>query len=149
MSHRTTIMAALRLSTAAGNERVAMAAAAAAGRLAGLSPERLADLRTVVAEACLNAFEHGNSNRPDLPVYLTFTSRAGGFRVLVRDRGPGFQLAGPTPPSLEYLLAGGSSGRGWGLWLIKQLADRVQVRQNRRGCSVILDFNLEDEVTAS
>ena len=149
MTGKTALRAYLRLQGAAGSEKVAMAAAAAAGHLAGLPGPRLADVQTAVSEACLNAFEHGNLERPSVPVLLTFTIQGRNFKVAIRDQGSGFQPAAVPKPDLSRQLAGSSSDRGWGLYLMRQLADRVQVRPGRRGCSVELYFHLNEEVTAS
>lgn len=72
MTGKTALRASLRLRGAVGSEKVAMAAAAAAGRVAGLPTARLADVQTAVSEACLNAFEHGNREQASAPVHLTF-----------------------------------------------------------------------------
>ncbi|MGO4214149.1 ATP-binding protein, partial [Terriglobus sp. YAF25] len=43
-----------------GFEKVAMSTAASMAQLMGFSPDRIEDLKTAVAEACINAIEHGN-----------------------------------------------------------------------------------------
>ena len=47
-----------------GYERVAMECASSFAGMIGFSPDRVEDLKTAVSEACLNAIEHGNRNRP-------------------------------------------------------------------------------------
>ena len=44
-----------------GFEKVAIASAAIIAKRMGFSNDRLEDLKTAVAEACINAIEHGNS----------------------------------------------------------------------------------------
>ena len=39
----------------------------------GLSDSRLERLKTAVAEATMNAMEHGNGNRPEIPVEVEVT----------------------------------------------------------------------------
>jgi serine/threonine-protein kinase RsbW len=46
-----------------GYERVAMACAASFAKMMGFSDERIEDLKTVVAEAAINAMQHGNKDR--------------------------------------------------------------------------------------
>ena len=50
----------VRLPSRLGYEKVAMSTAAAVAKLMGFKPERVEDLKTAVAEACINAIEHGN-----------------------------------------------------------------------------------------
>lgn len=49
----------LKLANRPGAEKEAMSAAARIAGQAGLRPDRIDDLKTAVAEACLNAIEHG------------------------------------------------------------------------------------------
>ena len=53
-----------------GNERQAMAQVAEAVKELSLPKERLDRLGTAVGEAAMNAMEHGNGYRPDLPVSI-------------------------------------------------------------------------------
>ena len=43
-----------------GYERIAMASSASFAKMYGFSPARIEDLKTVVAEATVNAMQHGN-----------------------------------------------------------------------------------------
>lgn len=43
-----------------GVEKVAMSTAASVAGIMGFSADRVEDLKTAVAEACINAIEHGN-----------------------------------------------------------------------------------------
>lgn len=147
MMNATECRARLRLSGRAGCERVAMAAASAAGRCAGLLPARLADIETAVAEACLNGLEHGASGQSGGSVDLTFGVCQGSFRVVVRDGGRGFDPAAVDEPSIAGALAGGGCERGWGLFLMRRLADKVDVQVGRTGCAVELHFSLTSEVS--
>jgi serine phosphatase RsbU (regulator of sigma subunit)/anti-sigma regulatory factor (Ser/Thr protein kinase) len=108
-----------------GNERAAAERVAAAVQALGLSEARLDRLRTAVAEATMNAMEHGNSYRADQPVRLRVL--VGPEQVLVRisDQGdPGTEPA--EQPDLEAKLAGLQRPRGWGLFLIKAMVDGLE-----------------------
>jgi hypothetical protein len=70
-----------------GNERRAMAEVAAAVAGLGLEPARLERLKTAVAEATMNAIEHGNQNRPELPVHLRVVADAARLSVFITDLG--------------------------------------------------------------
>ncbi len=50
----------VRLPSRLGYEKVAMSTAAAVAKLMGFREDRVEDLKTAVAEACINAMEHGN-----------------------------------------------------------------------------------------
>ena len=59
----------VRLPSRLGYEKVAMSTAASVAKLMGFREDRIEDLKTAIAEACINAIEHGNrqnENRRDL-----------------------------------------------------------------------------------
>ena len=83
---------------------------------------RLDRLRTAVAEATMNAMEHGNSYRADLPVRVQLLAAPDRVVVRITDHGDtGKQPA--EQPDLEAKLAGLQRPRGWGLFLIKNMVD--------------------------
>ena len=61
----------VRLPSELGFEKVAMCTAAGMAQMMGFSPDRIEDLKTAVAEACINAIEH----RPRVAA-----ARASGYR---------------------------------------------------------------------
>ena len=69
-----------------GNERVALARVAEAVAGAGLPAARLERLKTAVAEATMNAIEHGNRNRPEIPVDVEVTQDGGDIVVTITDQ---------------------------------------------------------------
>jgi anti-sigma regulatory factor (Ser/Thr protein kinase) len=118
----------LEVESREGNERAAAEKVADAVAGLGLSHARLDRLRTAVAEATMNAMEHGNSYRLDLPVSVQ--ALVGPDRVLVRisDRGDSGD-SGNEPaeqPDLAAKLAGLQRPRGWGLFLIKNMVDGLE-----------------------
>lgn len=60
----------LTIPCAQGYERIAMNPAADFARLIAFPPDRIDDLRTAVAEACINAMEHGNAMEGSTTVEL-------------------------------------------------------------------------------
>jgi anti-sigma regulatory factor (Ser/Thr protein kinase) len=112
-----------------GNERIAMDRVAAAVEPLGLEPARLERLKTAVSEATMNAIEYGSGSSPDIPVQIAVASSNGELHVRITDRA----LGGPIPgadaeqPDLEAKLAGLQKARGWGLFLIRNMVDRVDV----------------------
>ena len=111
-----------------GNERVALAQVAQAVAGEGLSAARLERLKTAVAEAAMNAIEHGNRNRPEVPVELEVTADGGDIFVTITDQGGAPGEGGPAAaPDLAAKLAGEQAPRGWGLFLIRHMVDEMDV----------------------
>ena len=61
-------LAVFAVASEPGNERMALARVAEAVAGHGLPAARLERLKTAVAEATMNAIEHGNQGRPEIPV---------------------------------------------------------------------------------
>ena len=70
-----------------GNERLALARVAGSAQGRGLSDARLERLKTAVAEATMNAIEHGNGNRPEIPVEVEVTQDGDQVIVAITDQG--------------------------------------------------------------
>ncbi len=110
-----------------GNER--QAAARVLEAVAGLNlPEpRRKKLETAVAEATMNAMEHGNRYQADAPVKLRVRADESHVKVYIIDRGGDAPIPASTAPDLDAKLAGQQSPRGWGLFLIKNMVDEMNV----------------------
>jgi len=111
-----------------GNERMAMDRVAAAIADLGLPPARLERLKTAVSEATMNAIEYGSQGRPEIPVDVVVETTTDAIVVRITDRA----LSGAVPtdaeaPDIERKLAGEQKPRGWGLFLIKNMVDSVDV----------------------
>ena len=121
------------------DERAAMERVAEAVDVLDLMPSRLDDLRTAVAEAVMNAVEHGNAGRDDLPVEVRVTAGDDTVVVEVTDHGAGEALPDTVAePDLDAKLRGEQSPRGWGLFLIRELIDDLQVHPNGAGHTISL-----------
>jgi serine/threonine-protein kinase RsbW len=129
---------AFELPSEPGNERLALARVAGTVKGLGLSEARLEKLKTAVAEATMNAIEHGNQNRAEIPVEVEVTQDGDDIIVAISDQG-GEASAGdkapaepaePEEPDLVKKLEGGQSPRGWGLFLIRNMVDAVKVTTN-------------------
>ena len=131
--------------SAPGNERLAMQRAAEISRDMGMSERRLDRLKTAVAEATMNAMEHGNKYQPDKPVRLRVFREETAVRVTISDEGGG--PPGPTAaaPDLEAKLAGEQPPRGWGLFLIKNMVDEMHVHQDDHHHTIELVMQLTDQ----
>ncbi|MGI8586134.1 MAG: ATP-binding SpoIIE family protein phosphatase [Chloroflexia bacterium] len=113
--------------SAPGNERIAIQEVAEAVAGIGLHEKSLQKLKTAVAEALMNAMEHGNHYQADKPVAVRIRANAGAVSVSITDEGGDQQIKEPGTPDLEAKLAGLQTPRGWGLFLIKNLVDDMRV----------------------
>src|SRR3954453_21215612 len=82
-----------------GYEKVAMAAVAAFARRHGIAGERINDLCTAVAEACVNAIEYGNAANAHVPVTVRFSVDGQRLIVEVCD-----QALGATRPAMGSMV---------------------------------------------
>ena len=83
----------VRLPSRMGFEKVAMSTAAAVAKLMGFREDRVEDLKTAVAEACINAIEHGNRLNEKLSVGVVMSAGEDSLEVKVIDDGKGIEQA--------------------------------------------------------
>jgi len=126
-----------------GNERLAARQVLAAVESLGLSERRSKRLETAVAESTMNAMEHGNRYDPEKPVRILVQRDEGHLRVFVFDHGEGSSIPESTAPDIEAKLQGEQSPRGWGLFLIKNMVDELNVKSSDDRHMIELVFNLE------
>jgi len=88
---------------------------------------RRQNLETAVAEATMNAMEHGNHYEPDKPVGFQVSVRGDELIVHIRDLGGTTRIPEAEQPDIEAKLAGLQSPRGWGLFLIKNMVDDMNM----------------------
>ncbi len=112
-----------------GNERLALARVAGTVKDLGLSEARLERLKTAVAEATMNAIEHGNGNRAEIPVEVEVSQDGDEIIVAISDQGgAAYGAPGePEEPDLLKKLDGAQTPRGWGLFLIRNMVDEMNV----------------------
>ena len=115
-----------------GYERVAMECSASFAKLAGLVAERIEDLKSAVAEACINAMQHGNKWRPEARVTVNMNFKDDTFIVSVMDQGDGMSEL-PEYPGIARIIEENVSPRGLGVFLIRQLVDEVKFNQMSDG----------------
>jgi serine phosphatase RsbU (regulator of sigma subunit)/anti-sigma regulatory factor (Ser/Thr protein kinase) len=133
-----------------GNERLAMGYIAQAVAALGLSTKRLAALKTVVAEATMNAMEHGNHYEATKPVSIQVLASRAAIAVRITDQGGAQAIPTEhTAPDLEAKLAELQSPRGWGLFLIKNLVDEMHVTSDEAHHTIELIMYLEGASHAS
>lgn len=120
------VVAQFTIASEPGNERAAMRRIGEEAQ-PYLPPMKLEQLKTAVAEATLNAIEHGNHNQPELDVAIQLVVTDRELTVRISDHGGDQVIPEVTTPNLERKLAGLESPRGWGLFLIRNLVDEVRI----------------------
>jgi anti-sigma regulatory factor (Ser/Thr protein kinase) len=143
-------LAELSIPSEPGNERRAMEEVARAVSGLRLSERTLERLKTAVAEATMNAMEHGNRYNPEVPVKIQVLSSERSLSVCITDQG-GSPVSDPRKevPDIEAKLEGMQTPRGWGLFLIQNMVDEVRVSGNPDQHTVELVINLSGAEDAS
>ena len=115
----------LSLPSRLGFEKIAMNTAASVGRIMGFSEDRIEDLKTAIAEACINAIEHGNRLNEKLVVGVTLCMTPDALEVRVLDTG-----TGPKFPvevhDIDKKMHEEQKTRGMGMFLIEALVDEAE-----------------------
>ncbi|HVT99610.1 MAG TPA: ATP-binding protein [Acidobacteriaceae bacterium] len=122
----------VRLPSRLGFEKVAMGTAASVAQLMGFPPDRIEDLKTAVAEACINAIEHGNRLNEKLSVGVILSATADGLEVKVVDNGTGMEKQ-PPKPDIDRKIHGEEDPRGMGMFLIQALVDEAEWVHDSKG----------------
>ncbi len=126
-----------------GNERLAMAKVAESVQGLGIEPARLERLKTSVAEATMNAMEHGNKFNPQVPVDFVVRASNQALSVRITDQGGGKPIVQALVPDLEAKLAGTQTPRGWGLFLIEKMVDEMHVTMDEKTHTIELIMYLK------
>ncbi len=113
-----------------GFEMIARSAVESMAREVGFSDARIEDIKTAVAEACMNAIEHGNALDITRSVGVLLSASDTGLEIRVMDTGmKTLPQDVPTP--------GQGDMRGWGLFFMQNLMDEFEIRYLPEGGNVI------------
>src|ERR1700744_4792968 len=126
----------VRLPSELGFEKIAMSTAAGMAKLMGFSDDRLEDLKTAVAEACINAIEHGNKLDSSLSIGVVLSHTDDELEVKVIDDAVGFTQH-PSHPDMDLKMLGQEDPRGMGMFLIQALVDEAEWHQGPPGKSFV------------
>jgi serine/threonine-protein kinase RsbW len=140
----------LRLPSRLGFEKVAMSTAATVAELMGFSEERIEDLKTAVAEACINAIEHGNRLDASQTILVILSIGESTLEVKVVDRGFGAGKTSVQRPNVDRKISGEEEARGMGMFLIQSLVDEAEWVSDKRGGSyarLAIHLDREKELT--
>jgi len=139
----------VRLPARLGFEKIAMCTAASMAKEVGFSEDRIDDLKTAVAEACINAIEHGNQLNAETPIWIVLSMSPGELEVKVLDDGNGMEAApSPDRPDIDRKMSGEEEARGMGMFLIQALVDEVEWVPRTEGQSfvrLVIRLNKENE----
>ena len=109
-----------------------------------LDPKSLEQMKTAVAEATLNAIEHGNKFQEEKPVEIDVLVSSRAVNVRITDLGGNQVLPETTVPDLDAKLAGLEPTRGWGLFLIHNMVDEVQTSVDGQRHTLVLILHREN-----
>jgi serine/threonine-protein kinase RsbW len=104
-----------------GYEKIAISAAAVVAQKMGFSPDRIEDLKTAIGEAVANAIEHGNQLKVEIRVLVVLSVQERSLALQVVDQGQ------QPIPDIPVERVEREDNRGWGMFLIKNLVDEVEV----------------------
>ena len=99
-----------------------------------LGEEKSAEISMALIEACINAFEHSDSNKQ---IEIHFRIKGDELEIQVTDKGKGFDQSKVKIPKIEEKI-GSDHKRGWGLQLIKELMDTVEFESSSEGTTVTM-----------
>jgi anti-sigma regulatory factor (Ser/Thr protein kinase) len=141
-----TLITKFDIPSISGTERQVVSRVANA--VSGLLPQESLDrVKTAVAEAVMNAIEHGNQNQSNLMVQIEVQASERMVQINITDQGGSHSIPEHTDPNLEAKLAGMESPRGWGLFLIRNMVDEMKVLSDDTHHAVELIFYRERNET--
>jgi len=132
MADKNGTVVEIRLPSQLGYEKVAMGTAASVAKLMGFPESRIEDLKTAVAEACINAIEHGNKFNEKRSVGVILLPTEESLEIKVIDDGSGIQKQ-PAKPDIDRKVHGEEDPRGLGMFLIQSLVDEAEWVKGSKG----------------
>ena len=124
----------LKLPILKNMELVATQTAEVVSKHMQLSEEKSGEISMALIEACINAFEHSQSNKQ---IEIHFRIKGDELEIQVTDKGKGFDESKVSIPKIEEKI-GSDHKRGWGLQLIKELMDTVSFESSPEGTTVTM-----------
>lgn len=104
-----------------------------------VAPDVVDEVLMAVGEAVANACRHGRVPSSPGMVELRCDRTERVIRIRISDDGPGFDVARVLHEGVPDILSQG----GRGFFLMRQLMDKVDVRSDRSGTTVILERNIQ------
>jgi serine phosphatase RsbU (regulator of sigma subunit)/anti-sigma regulatory factor (Ser/Thr protein kinase) len=121
-----------------GFEKIARSAAEALARKMGFADEKIEDVKTAVAEAVMNAIEHGNLEDKATSVTVMFSASEEHLEIRVHDRGRQV-VPNPLPPPGQ-----GEGSRGWGIFFMQSLMDEFEISRSPEGNEIRMTVRVNE-----
>lgn len=118
----------LKLPNILGSEKVAIEKAVTIAEKMGFSMDKIEDLKTAIAEACINAIEHGNKFDQNKKVRVTLAANNKSLEVIVHDEGEGIDPK--KIPTKRVRDDGLPCRRGYGVFLMSNLMNEFYFEKN-------------------
>jgi serine/threonine-protein kinase RsbW len=119
-------------------ERVVRASAAEIGSAVGFSEARIEDLKLAISEAVSNAIDHGNRRAAGSLVAVVFEIDGEKLEIRISDQGAGMGRLDLSRRVVEERQLDAGQLRGFGMFLIGELVDDVEVSSSQRGTVLTL-----------
>ena len=129
-----------------GIEDVPVAAVEALASKMGFEPNRVQDIVQALTEACVNAILYSTS---EMDVEVVVTAMHNGLILEVCDRGSGFDPDSIKPPDFKLISEVGVKNGGFGLHMIRELVDKVEIESSERGTVVRMSTFLPDSTLSN
>jgi len=117
-------------------ELTAMRVAETLAQTMQFTSEQRSEIGMALLEACVNAFEH--SHAPDEKVYIKYIPQPGQLCIVLHDNGRGFDPARLEKPELSSKLLPGARKRGWGIQLMENLMDTLDIQTGEGGTTITM-----------
>lgn len=118
----------LHLPNILGAEKEAIKKAVTIAEKMGFARDRIEDLKTALAEACINAIEHGNKFDQNKKVRVTLAANNKSLEVIVHDEGEGIDPK--KIPTKRVRDDGLPCRRGYGVFLMSNLMNEFYFEKN-------------------
>ncbi len=135
------LLGEIQIPSQEGNEILAMNRVVDLIKNLPFPEERVQQLQTAVAEATMNAMEHGNQYDAESPVIIQVYHTAASLTIRILDKSQENVMDERESPDIEAKLAGLQTPRGWGLFLIESMVDRMNSTYTDEGHQLELIFD--------
>lgn len=125
----------LNIPTLPEMELTATRTAEAVGAFMRLDADKIEEVKMALIEACINAIEHSQSE--DGRINISFDIGEDELRITICDHGKGFDVR-QAREELRRRRDRGERRRGWGLTIMEELMDDVQVESGEKGTCITM-----------
>jgi serine/threonine-protein kinase RsbW len=116
-------------------DRAATRPADAAAEFMRMEKDKIEEIKLALIEACINAIEHSQSE--DGRVSIDFDIGDQELTIHIKDSGHGFD-PGKARKEVVKRRKSGKSRRGWGLKIMEELMDKVDIQSDESGTVITM-----------